>query len=159
LIDGVVKKFDSHVYRTNVGQPDVVQMVKDIKAKIGGEGSGSIVYSPFSYGFDSFVFIMKMVQYLRKNQCKISDIAASFTTPEIYKETIFLNPSKIYSFLERVRDIYSKEITQKLKDGFYIDREDEWLCVRASATVSMIRIVGEGKRILEDIARMKALVE
>jgi phosphomannomutase len=164
MVDQVAREFDCPVFRTDVGQPYVVQMVKDIKAKIGGEGSGSIVYSPFSLGFDSFVFIKKMVQYLRKHRCTISDIANSFTPPDIYKETIFLKPSKIYSFLERIRDRYSGkadkklELFKKLKDGFYIDWGDEWLCVRASATVSMIRIVGEGKRIGEDIADMKELV-
>ncbi len=45
-----------------------------------------------------------------------------------------------------------------LKDGYYIDKGDDWLCIRASATVSMIRIVGEGKSISNDIAKVKELV-
>lgn len=165
MVDSVAEEFGCRVFRTDVGQPYVVQMVKDIKAKIGGEGSGSVVYSPFSPGFDAFIFIKKMVQYLRNHRCTISHIADSFSPPEIYKETIFLKPSKIYGFLERIRDRYSGgadkkiELFKKLKDGFYIDWGDEWLCIRASATVSMIRIVGEGKRIAEDIAEMKELVE
>jgi len=156
IIDQVAKNFGTRVYRTDVGQPYVVQMVKDIKAKIGGEGSGSIVYTPFSPGFDSFIFIKEIVEYLRKHKCKISDIAEGFTVPDIYKETIFLPPNKIYNFLERIGNRYSKKMS--LKDGFYIEKGDDWLCIRASSTVSMIRIVGEGKSIRSDISKAKELV-
>lgn len=159
LIDTVAEKHGVRVYRTDVGQPYVVQMVKDIKAKIGGEGSGSVIFSPFSLGFDAFIFIKKIVAYLNKHQCSISDMARTFTTPEIYKETIFLKPSKIYNFLQRIGDLYHQK--KKLKDGFYIPlgEGDEWVCIRASATVSMIRIVGEGKHINSVILKAKELVE
>jgi phosphomannomutase len=157
IVDRVAEKFNARVYRTDVGQPYVVQMVKDIKAKIGGEGSGSIVYAPFSLGFDSFVFIKKMVEYLRKKECTVSSIADKFPRPDIYKETIFLPANKIYTFLERIGDRYTEK--ENLKDGYYIEKEgDDWLCVRASATVSMIRIVGEGESIRRDISEMKELV-
>ncbi|MCP5053772.1 MAG: hypothetical protein GY940_41785 [bacterium] len=158
LIDGVAKRYRARVYRTDVGQSYVVQMLQDIRAAIGGEGSGSIVYSPFSLGFDSFVFIKRLVEFMFKHKRKISDIAGSFRTPDIYKETIYLPPNKIYSFLERIGDRYSGRISKKLKDGFYIDEGEEWLCIRASSTMSMIRIVGEGKRITGDIEEVKEMV-
>ncbi|NIM83055.1 MAG: hypothetical protein GTN68_33680 [Candidatus Aminicenantes bacterium] len=156
IIDQVARKFGTRVFRTDVGQPYVVQMTKDLKANIGGEGSGSIVYTPFSLGFDAFVFIKKMVEYLSKRHRTISSIAEEFIPPDIYKETIFLPPSKIYTFLERIGDYYSDK--RSLKDGYYIERGEDWICIRASATVSMIRIVGEGKSIARDIAKVKELV-
>jgi hypothetical protein len=96
------------------------------------------------------------VEYLRKHKCKISDIAEGFTVPNIYKETIFLPPNKIYNFLERIGNRYSNKMS--LKDGFYIEKGEDWLCIRASSTVSMIRIVGEGKSIHSDISKVKELV-
>jgi phosphomannomutase len=157
LIDSVAKKYGVKVFRTDVGQPYVVQMVKEIKAKIGGEGSGSVVYSPFSLGFDSFVFIKKIVNYLREHNLNISALAQGLDPPEIYKETIFLPPHKIYNFLEKIGDLYSHKT--KLKDGFYISKRNAWLCIRASATVSMIRIIGEGKGVAGEIARVKEEIE
>lgn len=152
-VDRVAEKFSAKVFRTDVGQPYVVQMVKEIKTKIGGEGSGSIVYSPFSFGFDSFVFIKKIVAYLRKHNLKLSDIGDNFKTPEIYKETIFPKPSKIYAFLERIASRFKEKM--KLKDGFYISSGDEWLCVRVSSTVSMIRLIAEGNDMIEEVRRIK----
>lgn len=157
IVDRVGKNFGVKVFRTDVGQPHVVQMVREIKTKIGGEGSGSVVYSPFSYGFDSFIFIKKIVEYLRKDNLTISSITEEFEPPEIYKETVYLPPHKIYNSLERIGNLYSNKT--KLKDGFYIENGDEWLCIRSSATVSMIRIVGEGKSIGDEIARIKELLE
>lgn len=157
IIDRVAKQFGVRVYRTDVGQPYVVQMLKDIKAKIGGEGSGSVVYSPFSLGFDAFIFIKKMVKYLRKHKRTISSIAGGFSPPDIYKETIILPPNKVYRFLERIGENYKEKIS--LKDGYYIEKDNnDWLCIRASATVSMIRIVGEGKSICTDLAMVKEMV-
>jgi phosphomannomutase len=156
VVDQVAKKFGVKVFRTDVGQPYVVQMVKEIKAHLGGEGSGSIVYSPFSYGFDSFIVIKKILDYLKKNRLSISDIAGNFKSPQIQKETIYLPANKIYNFLEKIGNLYDNHM--KLKDGFYISSGDEWLCIRASATVSMIRIIGEGKGIQEEIDRVKEQV-
>lgn len=157
MVDDVAKKYKTRVFRTDVGQPHVVQMVRDIKAKIGGEGNGSVIYSPFSYGLDAFLFIKEMVEYLYKNECTLSSIGSRFEPPEIYKETIFLPPNKIYTLLEKIGNLFQDKMN--LKDGYYIDKGRDWLCIRASATVSMIRIVGEGTGIREDIARVKELVE
>jgi len=157
IIDKVAEKAGSKVYRTDVGQPYVVQMMKDIKAVIGGEGSGSIVYAPFSDGFDSFMFIKKIVEYMHTHKCSISDLAASFPIPDVYKETFFLKPSKIYTFLEKIGDLYKDK--RKLKDGFFIEDGDQWLCIRASATVSMIRIVGEGKDMIDSLEEVKEMIE
>jgi phosphomannomutase len=157
-IDMVARKYGARVVRTEVGQPYVVQMVKNIKAEIGGEGSGSVIFSPFSMGFDSFVFIKYMVEFLRKHNIAVSDITRQFETPKIYKETISLPPNKIYRLLEKIGNLYRENEIIRLKDGFYIDYGEDWLCIRASATVSMIRIIGEGKRICNEIVRVKELV-
>jgi phosphomannomutase len=160
IIDRVAEDSGCRVFRTDIGQPYVVQMVRDLKAKIGGEGNGSVVYTPFSFGLDAFIFIKIMIRYLREYNCSISRIASSFTPPDIYKETLLLPPNKIYSILERIGNLYVESDTihlTNLKDGFFIEKGEDWLCIRASATVSMIRIVGEGESIREDITRLKEL--
>lgn len=153
LVDKVAAQFGVKVFRTDVGQPYVVQMVKEIKARLGGEGSGSIVYSPFSFGFDAFVFIREIVAYLRRTNRTISSFAAEFDSPDIFKETISLPPHKIYDLLDKIGDLYHKK--KKLKDGFFISDGDDWLCVRASSTVSMIRIIGEGENVVNEMKRIK----
>lgn len=156
-VDRVAREYGVRVFRTDVGQPYVVQSLKNVKAEIGGEGSGSVVYLPFSQGFDAFVFIKTMIDYLRTRGVYISTVTRQFKTPQIYKETIFLKPNKIYKLLERIGNLYEQK--KRLRDGFFIEKDDSWLCIRASATVSMIRIVGEGRHICDEISRVKELAE
>lgn len=158
MVDSVAERYKTRVYRTDVGQPYVVQMVRDIKARIGGEGNGSVIFSPFSPGFDAFYFIREIVDYLYRHNTSISSIASEFKPPLIYKETIYLPPNKIYTVLEKIGKLFTEKEKMDLKDGYYIDKGSEWLCVRVSATVSMIRIIGEGRHIPEKIARIKELV-
>lgn len=129
----------------------MLALSRETKSFIGGEGSGSIVYTPFSYGYDSFYMIRQLVDYLRRKELTLSQLSRSFEEPQIYKKTIVLPAAKIYSLLEKVDKIYKNKV--KLKDGFYINFGASWLCIRASSTMSMIRIVAEGHDIAEEIER------
>jgi phosphomannomutase len=152
-VDAVADRFGVKVFRTDVGPPSVVQKAVEMKAEIGGEGSGSVFFTPFSYGYDSFLFIKVMVDYLRKHDAGISTLAAEFQMPDIYKDTVFLPAEKIYAILERIDKLFPSKV--KLKDGFYYEAGGGWLCVRASSTMAMIRIVGEGPGIRSEIERIK----
>jgi len=152
-IDKVAREFGVRVYRTDVGPPSVLQMAMDVKASIGGEGSGSVVYTPFSYGYDSFLFIKKMIDYLRKRETTVSALAQEFDPPEIHKTTIHLPADKIYSMLEKAERSYPHK--RRLRDGIYVEDGDEWLCIRASSTMAMIRIVGEGNSVAGEIEKIR----
>lgn len=151
-VDKVANRYGVKVHRTDVGPPSVLALAKETRSFIGGEGSGSIVYTPFSYGYDSFYFIRTLADYLRTKNISLSQLAQEFDEPEIYKKTIVLPAAQIYSILEKVNRLYENKT--KLKDGFYIELASSWLCVRASSTMSMIRIVAEGPEISEEIERL-----
>ncbi len=156
LVDGVAARFGVKVFRTDVGQPYVVHMVRELQAHIGGEGSGSVVYTPFSFGFDSFLFIRTVSDYLKRSGRSLAELAAEFSLPEIFKESFILSPERIYGTLERIEALYNR--TLKLKDGFYVESGSDWLCVRASSTIAMIRLVGEGQGVAEEIRRIRELL-
>jgi phosphomannomutase len=136
-----------------VGPPSVVQAALEVKASIGGEGSGSIVFTPFSLGYDAFLFIATIVQYLRTNSTALSAISAELTEPDVYKATIPLPASEIYASLEKLEKLYPNKT--KIKDGIYVEQGDSWLCIRASTTRPMIRVVGEGGFVPDEIERVK----
>ena len=148
-IDEIAGRFKVKTYRSDVGPPSVLQKVRELKAHIGGEGSGSVMYTPFSYGYDSFFFIKVLSDYLRENKVTISQLAAEIREPEIIKETIELPPEKIYDILNRIERMFPKKIN--LKDGFYINNRKGWFCIRAASTVSRLRIIGEGEGIRDKI--------
>lgn len=154
LVNSVAGKYGVKVLRTDVGQPYVIQAARETGAKICGEGSGSVNFSPFSHGFDSLYFIKKCIEAVTDEGLKISEFAEEIGVPDIKKETVFLKPERIYKTLAGVGKRYHDAL--KLKDGFYIEKGGEWVCVRASSTASMIRLVGEGR---EGIKEMESIME
>ncbi len=152
-VDAVARRFGARVFRTDVGQPHVVEAVRALGTPIGGEGSGSVVSLPFSCGFDSFVFMRAVIGFLRRRGMTLSALADEIPAPDIVKETVVLPESRIYRSLERIERMFGD--TLRLKDGFYLEEGGGWLCVRASSTVSMIRLIGEGRGVAEEIARIR----
>ncbi len=156
VVDRVADSYGVEVFRTDVGPPSVVQTAVEVRASVGGEGSGSVVYTPFSHGYDALLFIQKIADFLRANATTISALAREFSEPDIHKTTIPLPASEIYASLEKIEKLYPNKT--KLKDGIYVEQGDEWLCVRTSSTLPMIRIVGEGSFVPEEIERIRETV-
>jgi phosphomannomutase len=152
-IDHIARKYGGRVFRTDVGPSSVVQTLLETKAAIGGEGSGSVVYIPFSHGYDAFVFMQKLIDFLRMESTTVAQLAGEFTEPQIHKTAIPLAANEVYASLEKIERLYSN--TTRLKDGFYIEEGDDWLCIRASSTRAMIRVVGEGKTVFREIENVK----
>jgi len=157
VVDEVVKSYNNKVYRTDVGQSSVVQKAIEQKAKIGGEGSGSVVFTPFSFAYDSIFFLKELIDYINRNKKTMSNLRDSFKEPKIYKEKLYFPMEQIYKKIEDIEKLYPRN--KKLRDGFYIKDQDNWLCARVSSTENMIRVIGEGPQILEEIKRMKALLK
>ena len=152
-IDRIARNYGVRVFRTDVGPSAVVQTALEVKAGIGGEGSGSVVYTPFSYGYDAFLFMQKVIDFLRRESSTLSQLSDEFSQPQIHKTTIPLPANEVYDSLEKIERLYSQ--TTRLKDGFYIEEGEDWLCIRASSTMAMIRVVGEGKSVSNEIERIK----
>lgn len=157
LIDRVAGHFSVKVHRTDIGQSEVIHRAKELGCSLAGEGSGSTQYSPFSSGFDSFYTIRTVIDYLIKSRLTLSELLRDFPLKPIYKESFFLEPRVIYETLERIGKAFPSSL--RLKDGYYIDEGDAWICVRASATVNMIRIFAEGERMKSVLEQIKAMIK
>jgi phosphomannomutase len=155
-IEQVAEQAGVQVFRTDIGPPSVLQQIEALDAEIGGEGSGSIICKPFSPAYDSFVFMAKVIDHLAKKKMKLSELADEFSQPQIVKHTHYLPTHRIYSFLEMADKLYPQKT--KLRDGFYIRYGNDWLCIRASSTMAMIRLVAEGQAAVDQIKRVEELI-
>jgi len=63
-VDDVAAEFGGTVYRSPVGEANVVKKMKEISAVIGGEGSGGVIYPEIHYGRDALVGIALTQQLL-----------------------------------------------------------------------------------------------
>jgi phosphomannomutase len=126
-----------------VGEVNVVTKMKDIKAVIGGEGNGGIIYPESHYGRDALVGVALFLTSLAKSGKTSSQLRDSFPKYVISKNKIELTPSTdVDAVLEQVKGVFENARINTI-DGVKIDFPNEWVHLRKSNTEPIIRIYAE----------------
>jgi len=130
-----------------VGEVNVVQIMKDTSAVIGGEGNGGIIYPELHYGRDSLVGIALFLSHLALSKCKCSELRKKYPDYYMSKNKIQLtqgiNVDEILAKMENKYTGTGANITTI--DGVKIDFANEWVHLRKSNTEPIIRIYSESK--------------
>ena len=143
-VDDVAHKYGAKVYRSPVGEANVVKEMKAVKAVIGGEGSGGVIYPALHYGRDALVGIAITLQHLIEFKDKMSELKDELPQYSIIKKKIDLgdiNPDKV---IEKLVKRYGAEKVNT-DDGLRIDFVNHWVHFRKSNTEPIIRIIVEGE--------------
>lgn len=154
LRDITVKRGGEY-YAAAVGEVNVVEKMKAVKAVIGGEGNGGIILPELHYGRDALVGIALFLSHLAHTGKQISTLRKTYPEYQMAKTKIERSPDinldKIFTAL---RDKYRKE-QLNTEDGLKIDFESGWVHLRPSNTEPIIRIYSESSSqvIAENLAR------
>jgi len=143
-VEDVAKKYNATVFRSPVGEANVVKKMKEVNAVIGGEGSGGVIYPELHYGRDALVGIAFTLQYLTDNNKKLSQIKNDLPEYFIAKKKIDLKSGSPNDVLNNLIKKYSKDKINT-EDGLRIDFEDHWVHFRKSNTEPIVRIITESK--------------
>jgi len=128
-----------------VGEVNVVKMMKDTNAVIGGEGNGGIIFPELHYGRDSLVGIALFLSHLAQTGKICSMLRESYPDYTIAKKKIELTPEiNIDVLMKQVKDKYSKQPINEI-DGLKIEFDQEWVHLRRSNTEPIIRIYAESQ--------------
>ncbi|MCM8767881.1 MAG: phosphoglucosamine mutase, partial [Candidatus Omnitrophica bacterium] len=144
IIDYIAEKFGVNVYRTKIGEVNVVEKMKKVKSIIGGEGNGGVIYAPFHYGRDSFVAMALILEYMAEKEKSISEIVSEFPVYFMKKEKYEMEISKIKEIMKKIEAKYKKEKID-LNDGLKIIKNDGWIHIRPSGTEPVLRLIVETK--------------
>ncbi|SDL10235.1 phosphomannomutase [Salinimicrobium catena] len=126
-----------------VGEVNVVQLMKDTNAIIGGEGNGGIIFPELHYGRDSLVGVALFLTYLAEKKMKVSELRKTYPSYYMSKNKIELTPElDVDKILKDVEEKYDSEEVSTV-DGVKIDFEDHWVHLRKSNTEPIIRIYTE----------------
>ena len=141
---GSVAVDPSLLFRSPVGEANVVKLMKEVHAVIGGEGSGGVIYPKLHYGRDALVGTVLTLEHLAEQGKKLSEIKEGLPQYFISKKKIELGNSDPDSVIEKIKDKYSD---QKINtdDGLRIDFDDHWVHFRKSNTEPIIRCIAEAK--------------
>jgi len=128
-----------------VGEVNVVQLMKDTNAIIGGEGNGGIIYPESHYGRDSLVGVALFLTYFAEKKTTMSALKESYPVYFMSKNKIELTPGiDVDAILETVKNNHNSEEISTV-DGVKIDFSENWVHLRKSNTEPIIRIYTEAK--------------
>ncbi|MDB5264303.1 MAG: phosphoglucosamine mutase [Adhaeribacter sp.] len=131
-----------------VGEVNVVNLMKEQQAVIGGEGNGGIIYPELHYGRDALVGIALFLTYLAKSGLTTSRLRGTYPNYYISKNKIELTPDiDVDAVLVRVQKKYAKQPINTI-DGVKIEFDKEWVHLRKSNTEPIIRIYAESDAIV-----------
>ena len=142
LKDVTEAKGCSH-YASAVGEVNVVALMKEKNAVIGGEGNGGIIYPELHYGRDALVGIALFLSYLAEKKLSCSALRKTYPEYHISKNKITLQPGMdIKRIFEAMQKKYSAYPLSTV-DGLKIPMEKEWVHLRTSNTEPIIRVYAE----------------
>jgi len=141
----VALKHGVECHSAAVGEVNVVNMMKDKNAIIGGEGNGGIIDPALHYGRDALIGIALMLSYLARTGKNLNEIRAELPAYEMIKDKIDLpKGTDVDKILANIALQYKDQEVNTV-DGVKIIYPGEWVHLRKSNTEPIIRIYAESK--------------
>ncbi|MDO5395259.1 MAG: phosphoglucosamine mutase [Bacteroidales bacterium] len=126
-----------------VGEVNVTTLMRHIRAVIGGEGNGGVIYPELHYGRDALVGVALFLTLLAKSGKTVSELKQNYPQYAIAKTKVQLtDKTDVDSILAAVKEKYANEKLTTI-DGVKIDFPHSWVHLRKSNTEPIIRIYSE----------------
>jgi phosphomannomutase len=137
-----------------VGEVNVVNKMKEVKAVIGGEGNGGIIVPDLHYGRDALIGIALFLTHLAKSKKSIRQLRNTYPDYFMSKNKITLDQgTDVKKVFEKIKDKYRNQPVNT-EDGLKIEFDTDWVHLRTSNTEPIIRIYSESnlEKTAENIA-------
>jgi len=167
MIDDICSEFGAILYRSAVGETNVVDKMRAVGAVVGGEGNGGVIFPSVNFGRDSFIGMALILEYMAKTDKKLSDLVGGIKQYCIEKIKIDCPQEKAQNVLDDIRKYVIANCRDAINrvstiDGVKIDYPAGWVHIRGSNTEPVIRIMAEAPTrdaALEYINRIKGLIQ
>ncbi len=139
----ITEKHGGSYEASAVGEVNVVEKMKEIKAVIGGEGNGGVIYPELHYGRDALVGIALFLTHLAHSKLSCKELRKTYPEYKIIKRKIELKPDmNVDAILKEVEKHYSPKDVNTI-DGVKIEMKEGWVHLRKSNTEPIIRCYAE----------------
>jgi phosphomannomutase len=143
------------VYRTPVGEINVVERMIAEKALLGGEGNGGVIDPRVGYVRDSFAGMALILDLMAQSGLSLSRLVSALPRFSMVKEQYPIPPGigaaevgRMAMLWERVAAAFP-DARADHRDGIRLEWEDRWVHVRASNTEPIVRIIAEAPEVAE----------
>ena len=161
VVDDAAKASGASVIRAAVGEAYVARKMIELKAVIGGEGNGGVMYPALHVGRDAPVAGALVLALLARERATVSELVARAPRYTIVKAKVPRGPrlAPVYDGLRR----RFPDAVVDTQDGLRLAWPDRWLHVRPSGTEPIIRLIAEApsgadaERLIEEGRRLCAV--
>jgi phosphomannomutase len=140
MIDDAAERHGAKVYRAAVGEINVVEKMREVNARIGGEGNGGIIYPALHAGRDAVLGMALILQSMIDPGATVSELANHFTRYSMLKQKIAIPEGGDWA--EAIKTAFSGA-NLDFTDGIKAIMGKSWVHVRPSNTEPVIRVIAE----------------
>ncbi|MBY0478399.1 MAG: phosphoglucosamine mutase [Chitinophagaceae bacterium] len=143
----VTEKHGGEYFASAVGEVNVVKMMKEVNAVIGGEGNGGIIDPHLHYGRDALIGIALFLTHLAQSGMSSAELRKTYPDYFMSKQKIDLpKGTDVKAILEKVQLQYAAQPVNTV-DGVKIEFDKSWVHLRSSNTEPIIRVYSEASTI------------
>ena len=164
VVEDAAREFGARVVRAPVGEAHVAKKIIELKAMIGGEGNGGVMYPALHVGRDAPVAGALVLSLLARERITVSELVARAPRYTIVKAKVergMRNAESMGKVYTALRANFP-EASADTQDGLRLAWRDRWLHVRPSGTEPIIRLIAEApsgadaERLIEEGRRLCA---
>jgi len=145
LCEDIAKGFGKKVFRSKIGELNVVKKMIETNSNIGGEGNGGVIYPRVNMARDSMVGIALILELMAKVNKTISEITRELPQYLVQKEKIIFEGNMEILYEELKKEFKDTNNVETL-DGIRFDWNDNsWIHIRRSNTEPKMWIISEAK--------------
>lgn len=142
--ESIAESFGMKTYYSKVGEANVVALMQEKNAIVGGEGGGGVIYPKINNGRDSLVGIALTLELMARENKKISEIVEALPRYFMKKSKMPLTGDLVETY-DKLKKVFIEAMINE-SDGIRFDFNDKsWIQVRPSNTEPIIRIMGEAE--------------
>jgi phosphomannomutase len=139
VIEDITVRAGVPLHRTKVGEINVSRRMREVDAKIGGEGNGGVILADVHTCRDSFSGMALILEAMAATEKSISELRALLPDAVMRKDKVPASFRDRKRILERLGERFQEgEIDRR--DGLRIVFPDFWFHVRPSNTEPVVRI-------------------
>jgi phosphomannomutase len=141
VVEDAARACGATLVRTPVGEVHVARAMQALRAPIGGEGNGGVMYPALHVGRDAPVAAALVLTLLARQGRPVSELVAAAPRYAIVKAKAARGPAleRAYAALRR----QFADATADTQDGLRLAWPGRWLHVRPSNTEPIIRLIAE----------------
>jgi phosphomannomutase len=144
-IDDIAAAQGCRVYRSPVGEANVVELMQATNAVIGGEGSsGGIIFPAVHLCRDSYTGIAFLLDRMAETGCKVSELAAALPHYHRRNGKQAFEHGVLGGLMQNLEEGFPQARTDR-SDGLKLLFDDAWIHVRSSNTEPLLRVAVEAK--------------